>query len=214
MSVPHLPCWGAGQIFLFWGRHCVRSSVLGALQDPAPTQPLRAVPSLSIWLFHHGQGGSKAWEPWEAGKEGQGRCQVACYRLRTIRARRPRLIAKPRVAPLNGARTDAALYSLPLHRSPWQQCMAQEPLVIWPCWLWLETHESAHSFFTRFPDRVFTARRRGKGIRPGLPHTLAPTEHPPLNTATINVIDPFPVSSLLLIPSIKGYSLGPESPGP
>lgn len=124
---------------------------------------------------------------------------MVSYRPRTIRARKPRLIARARVALLNRARAGAALYSLSLHRSPWQHCVTQEPLLIWPCWLLLEVHESTQSFFTRFPVRVSTAHRRGKGIRPGLPCTLAPTEHPTFPTTTITMTDPSLVSCLGLL---------------
>lgn len=110
------PCPGAGTML------CMPMA-LGAHQDLAPAFK-DSSPSLSL---HHDQG-------WAVGTLGT-RTEAVRYMLRTIRARRLRLIARPRVALLSRAGTGAALYSISLHRSPWQQCVTPEPLLTWPCWL-------------------------------------------------------------------------------
>lgn len=125
MSVPHagwqaIPaCPGAGTVL------CMPMA-LGAHQDPAPAfkgNPLALAFRASI-MAKDGLVGTLG-----------TRTEAVRYILRTIRAKRLRLIARPRVALLSRAGAGAALCSLSLHRSPWQHWMTSEPLLTWPCWL-------------------------------------------------------------------------------
>lgn len=197
MSVTHLPCWGAGHIFLSWGRHCA-IYVIDSWCPPGPSPSLEGHPPVlasgASIMTKEGP-----WGLWGLEGKGKGKFQAVCYRQRVITVRRPRLVVRPRMTLLSRACAGAALFSVSLHRSLWQHCVTSEPLLTWPCWLLSEVHELAHSFLTRFPFRGSTAHRRGKRIRPDLLCTLDPTEHHSFLTTAIAMTNPSPVSSLGLM---------------
>lgn len=72
------------------------------------------------------------------------------------RARRPRASARPRVALVSRVRVAAEVCSFSLHRSLWQHRVVAEPLLTWPCMLYVGEHDSTQSFSTRFPERGST----------------------------------------------------------